>query len=122
LLGLASALLPCGWLYAFVVIASGTGSVAGGVAVMAAFWLGTLPMLLGLGVGVQQLGRRIRRHVPIVMALALLAVGLTTVLGRVNVPALAVQSAGGALTAAHAEYCGVPRAHPVSETPSGRGR
>ncbi|MBE7450024.1 MAG: sulfite exporter TauE/SafE family protein [Kofleriaceae bacterium] len=38
LLGLLSAALPCGWLWAFVVVAAGTGSPVGGALVMTAFW------------------------------------------------------------------------------------
>jgi uncharacterized protein len=102
LLGLSSALLPCGWLYAFVVTASGTGSVHAGMAVMGAFWLGTVPALLGLGVGAQRLSARIRRHVPVVTAIALLVVGIAGVLGRVNVPALAAASARNAIVSSRA--------------------
>ena len=35
ILGLASTLLPCGWLYAFAILAAGTGSAAWGAVVMA---------------------------------------------------------------------------------------
>lgn len=50
--GLFTTLLPCGWLYAFVVTAAGTGSGTPlhGAALMAVFWLGTLPMMLTVGV------------------------------------------------------------------------
>ena len=89
LLGLSSTLLPCGWLYAFAVTAAGTGSATGGAAVMAAFWMGTVPLLLGLGLGAQGLFGRLRRHVPIISALVLVLVGLVGVFGRVNVPSLA---------------------------------
>lgn len=84
LLGLSSGLLPCGWLYAFVVAAAGTGSAWRGATVLAAFWAGTVPMLLGVGVGVGALTARLRRHVPVLSAILLLAVGLATVLGRQN--------------------------------------
>lgn len=85
-LGLASALLPCGWLYAFVVTAAGTGSALHGAASMAVFWLGTLPMLVGLGVGVQHLAGPLRRHLPAVTAMALVVVGLLAVTQRVTLP------------------------------------
>ena len=46
------------------VTAAGAGSAAGGVAVMLAFWAGTVPALLGLGLGLgTALGGRLRRHV-----------------------------------------------------------
>jgi sulfite exporter TauE/SafE len=98
LLGLSSTLLPCGWLYAFAITASGTGSTLGGVAVMGFFWLGTVPMMLGLGIGVQHLSARLRRHLPVVTAVALFAVGLASVYGRINLPAFAADSARATLS------------------------
>lgn len=92
LLGLSSTLLPCGWLYAFAVAAAGTGSALGGTLVMAAFWIGTVPLLLGLGVGVQSLAPRLRRHVPVLSAFALLVVGMSALIGRWNLPALAAHA------------------------------
>ena len=76
LLGLSSALLPCGWLYAFVVLAAGAGSAAGGALLLAAFWSGTLPALLGLGLGVQRLTQRWRAQLPRLSALVLLSFGV----------------------------------------------
>jgi sulfite exporter TauE/SafE len=101
LFGMASALLPCGWLYAFAVAAAGTGSASSGALVMAAFWSGTLPLLLGLGVGVQALAPRLRRHVPVLSAAALLVLGLSAVLGRWNLPALAAQASRDAPECCH---------------------
>lgn len=89
ILGLASTLLPCGWLYAFAVTAAGTASPLWGAAVMAAFWLGTLPMLVGLATAVQQLAGPLRRHLPAVSSLALVCVGLLAVSNRLQVPSLA---------------------------------
>ncbi len=81
-LGLASALLPCGWLYAFVVTAAGTGSTAGGALAMTAFWAGTLPMLATLGAGVQSLAGPLRQHQPKVAAAALVVVGALAIVQR----------------------------------------
>jgi sulfite exporter TauE/SafE len=80
--GLLSGLLPCGWLWAFVVTAAGTGSAVKGAAVMAAFWAGTVPALLAVGFGAQLLGAPLRRHVPAVTALLLVGLGLIAILGR----------------------------------------
>jgi sulfite exporter TauE/SafE len=41
--------VPCGMVYSVLLTAMATGSAASGAAVMLAFGLGTLPMLLGLG-------------------------------------------------------------------------
>jgi sulfite exporter TauE/SafE len=89
LLGLSSTLLPCGWLYAFVVTAAGTGSALTGAATMFAFWLGTVPLLLGLGALAQGIAGRVRRHLPVVSALLLVLLGLGTVVGRLDVGAFA---------------------------------
>jgi uncharacterized protein len=84
LIGLASTLLPCGWLYAFVVMAAGTGSALGGAMLMLAFWAGTVPLLLGLGVGVQRISHHLRRHVPIISALVLVVLGVAGVATRLH--------------------------------------
>lgn len=81
-LGLLTAALPCGWLWAFVVAAAATGSAGWGAALMVAFWLGTVPMLLGLGLGMHRLARRLGRRMPVVTAAALIAVGLAAMLTR----------------------------------------
>jgi len=82
ILGLASALLPCGWLYAFVVTAGGTGSALAGAVVMAVFWAGTLPVMLAFGEAVSRLSGPLRRHVPATCALVLMILGLWTVASR----------------------------------------
>jgi sulfite exporter TauE/SafE len=82
LLGLSSALLPCGWLYAFAVLAAGTGSPVHGALLLAAFWSGTLPALLGLGLGVQRLSQRWQSYVPRASALVLLGLGIYNVASR----------------------------------------
>jgi uncharacterized protein len=81
-LGLATGLLPCGWLYAFVLAAVGTGSVFAGAVVLFAFWLGTLPALIGVGSVVQVLGERARHLIPTLSACCLLALGLGSVWTR----------------------------------------
>jgi sulfite exporter TauE/SafE len=116
LLGLSSALLPCGWLYGFVLVGAGTGSVLGSVSVLAAFWAGNLPLLLGFGAAVAHVSTRIRRHAPLLGALSMLLLGLVTVLGRVNLPALALSQvlpvAGAAELAAMPKDCPYHR-HPA---------
>jgi uncharacterized protein len=85
-LGLLSTLLPCGWLYAFAITAAGTGDPIQGALVMAFFWLGTLPVLIGLGLSVQLLAGPLRRHLPTLSAVLLILVGLLTVLDRTRLP------------------------------------
>lgn len=57
-MGLLSVMLPCGWLYAFVAVAAGTGSPVEGALVMAAFWVGTVPALVIVGLGARRLAVR----------------------------------------------------------------
>jgi len=82
--GLATGLLPCGWLYVFLATAAGTGTALGGAALMAVFWVGTLPAMLGLGLGLQALAGPLRRHVPVVCAIAMIVVGLLAIAGRIS--------------------------------------
>lgn len=80
--GLLSGFLPCGWLWAFVVTAAGTGHAFTGAAVMIAFWAGTVPALLAVGLGAQLVSAPLRRHVPAVTALLLVGLGLYAIIGR----------------------------------------
>lgn len=85
LLGASSGLLPCGWLYAFVASAAGQADIARGSLLMAAFWAGSLPALVGAGSVVQLVGSRLRRHLPLVTALVLVTLGLGNIVARSNV-------------------------------------
>jgi uncharacterized protein len=80
--GLLTALLPCGWLYLFALLAAGTGSPLTGMLVMMAFWLGTVPALVALVSGLQFMRGRVRQWIPAGAALLLIAAGLTTASGR----------------------------------------
>jgi len=86
-IGLLTALLPCGWLYAFAIIAAGAGSAGWGAAVMVAFWAGTVPVLVSLGVGVQALTGALGRRLPLATALILVGLGLYTIGDRLLLPA-----------------------------------
>ncbi len=88
-LGLSTTLLPCGWLYAFAVTAAGTASPLQGALLMAAFWTGNLPVLLGLGLALSAAVGRIRRHVPLLSAAVIFCIGLFTLTARANLPAFA---------------------------------
>ncbi|HEX8877795.1 MAG TPA: sulfite exporter TauE/SafE family protein [Phycisphaerales bacterium] len=83
-IGLLTTALPCGWLYAFVLTAAGTGDPLSGALAMAAFWLGTLPVMAALGVGLQSLFGPMRRHLPMATALLLVIVGVISLAGRVR--------------------------------------
>jgi len=53
--------LPCGLVYTAVAMAAGSGGASQGVAVMLAFWLGTLPTLLLAGASAARLADWTRR-------------------------------------------------------------
>jgi sulfite exporter TauE/SafE len=86
-IGLLTALLPCGWLYLFAVVAAGTASPWRGAAVMAAFWLGSVPILVALGIGVQALAGTLGRRLPLVSAVVILLLGVSTLVLRMQTPA-----------------------------------
>lgn len=81
-LGLSTALLPCGLVYAALGVAVTAGSPLGGALVMVAFGVGTTPLLVALGAGFRRLtkqGRGVRQ----VMAVVVAVVGLWTLAQRV---------------------------------------
>lgn len=82
--GLLTALLPCGWLWAHLAVAASTGSVASGGLVMLAFWLGSVPALLGVGLLAGELGRRLGRHAPRIGAALLIALGVLSLAGKLT--------------------------------------
>jgi sulfite exporter TauE/SafE len=90
LLGGASALLPCGFLYAFALAAAATGTPLGGALVMGALWVGNLPALVGFGFLLSGAMTRLRRHIPVLSASTVLLLGLFTLNSRVNLPAFAL--------------------------------
>lgn len=93
--GLFSTLLPCGWLYAFVVAAGGTGSVLLGAMTMLLFWSGTLPVLGSLGWGMNRLSTTLRFRAQALLALALVLVGAAALTGRIRLAPLSMPDVGG---------------------------
>ena len=88
-LGLATTLLPCGWLYAFVLTAAGTARPVEGALVMFALWVGNAPILLGVGFFFGSALGRVRRHVPVLSAALIFCIGLGTIVMRTQLPAFA---------------------------------
>jgi sulfite exporter TauE/SafE len=97
--GLLTPLLPCGWLYAFVIVAAGTGSPLIGALVMGSFWAGTLPLMSALGLGLQALTGPLRDRLPAATALIVVTLGVLTATGRVGLPtAIATELPDGTLS------------------------
>ncbi|MCP3902418.1 MAG: sulfite exporter TauE/SafE family protein [Planctomycetes bacterium] len=80
--GLMSPLLPCGWLWAFLAIAAGSGGAVQGILVMVTFWSGTVPVLLAIGIGAHRISPMVRRFVPATMGVLLVAIGVLTAFTR----------------------------------------
>lgn len=69
-LGLCTAVLPCPWLYSFVLLAAAAGDALAGVQVMTAFWLGTIPALLVVGTIFEGTVRTLLRRFPSISVVA----------------------------------------------------
>lgn len=82
--GAVTVLLPCGWLYAYLLVAASTGRPFAAVAVMAAFWIGTVPWLSGLTLLAKPLARVAPRATRFATAGLLLFAGLYTLTGRAS--------------------------------------
>ncbi len=85
-LGVSTGLLPCGWLYAFVVSAAGTASPVRGALVLTAFWAGSVPVLLGVGSVAQWLRSRLGPKLPAFSAVLLVGIGATNLWMRAHAP------------------------------------
>jgi len=97
--GLLTTLLPCGWLYVFVATAGGTGRVLDAMLIMFVFWLGTLPMMVTVGLGAQRLFGAFQRRLPLVAAGAAVVLGFLSMAGRISARPLA--HAGHAVEITH---------------------
>lgn len=80
--GLLTTLLPCGWLYMFVVAAAGTGHPVSAAVTMGVFWCGTLPVMIALGAGARAMLGPFARRAPAIAALAIIAIGVLTIVER----------------------------------------
>lgn len=90
IIGLSTTFLPCGWLYAFVLTSAGSGSAAHGAIIMAVFWVGTLPVLIALGAGMQAAFARLGAlgaRIPLLSATMIVCVGLFSVFDRGRIDA-----------------------------------
>lgn len=82
LIGTLTGLLPCGWLWAFVVMAAGSASPLAGAAIMGTFWLGTAPAMVGVLRFAGPLVTAMRARMPVITAIVLCALGLGTLAMR----------------------------------------
>ncbi|XZE21953.1 sulfite exporter TauE/SafE family protein [Pirellulaceae bacterium SH449] len=80
--GLTTTLLPCGWLYLFVLTAAASTSTAMSIATMVSFWIGTLPLLSLSVMGWRLLGDRWRGATGVVSSLCVLTMGIYLMVAR----------------------------------------
>lgn len=84
-IGALTSLMPCGWLYTFAITAAGTGSPVWGALLMAAFWAGTVPIMVALILGMNKISLSVQRYVPSLMACLVIIVGIFTIAYRAPV-------------------------------------
>jgi sulfite exporter TauE/SafE len=87
--GMLTGLLPCGLVYAFLALATATGSVGGGFLVMTLFGLGTAPLMIAAGAGASLASVSTRRRLLTIAAWCVVATGVLTIgrgLGFVQIP------------------------------------
>lgn len=80
MLGISTSLLPCGWLYSFVILAGSMGGALQGIAVMSAFWAGTLPILILGASGVSWIFTKIGGHTKSISAFCMVCAGIVSLL------------------------------------------
>lgn len=83
-LGILTGLLPCGLHWAFQAKAFATGSIAGGLLILTAFGVGTLPAMLGLGWVIHLMGNRIRKNLQIIAAMVVIGMGVMALIKGVQ--------------------------------------
>ncbi|MCA8984430.1 MAG: sulfite exporter TauE/SafE family protein [Planctomycetaceae bacterium] len=83
-IGAVTGYLPCGWLYAFLLLAVSTSHPISGAGVMLAFWLGTIPALTAVGWGGKHVSDRWKAWMPYGTAVMFILAGLLTVTGRAS--------------------------------------
>ena len=76
LMGVANGLLPCGLVYATAVAALTATSPVHGAGIMVMFGLGTVPVLLAIGLGAGRLAPGLQRRFNLVAAILVMIVGL----------------------------------------------
>lgn len=79
LAGVFTGLLPCGLVYAYVALAASTSDLMGGMATMAAFGLGTMPLMILTGTGSSLLSLAGRRRMLTIAAWCVVLMGFLSI-------------------------------------------
>lgn len=89
LAGVVNGLLPCGLVYAFVALAASSGSLWRGAATMALFGLGTIPVMILVGMGGVVLSLALRQRILTLAAWCVMVMGVLSIvrgLGFAQIP------------------------------------
>ncbi len=84
LIGLLSPLLPCGWLYGFVLIAVATNNPLWGGILLTSFWIGTLPALSGISLLVKKPIKHFNGKASIFIGIFLMLIGLSSLVLKLS--------------------------------------
>jgi sulfite exporter TauE/SafE len=84
IIGLFSAFLPCAWLYAYVALAAASDSTSQAIVTMFVFWLGTVPMMFGLGSLSGIFYSRFSRILPKISAIFIIIAGVYSIYSHFN--------------------------------------
>lgn len=84
IIGVLSGALPCGWLWAFVILAAGTGSALYGALTMIVFWAGSVPALTAVGGFAALLRVKLRPYAPRITGFALIFAGCLSLYHHAN--------------------------------------
>lgn len=75
-LGLTTTLLPCAWLYGFILLAAAKSNLAETFGLIFSFWLGTIPALVGAHLILSKVSLRARRFSRKFSAVFMLVLGI----------------------------------------------
>lgn len=77
-IGLLNGLMPCGPLQAMQLYSAGTGSIAGGALAMFLFGIGTVPLMLGMGLLLKFQGEKWQRWITRISAVLIFVLSIVT--------------------------------------------
>lgn len=84
LIGLLSPLLPCGWLYGFILIAVATNNPLWGGILLTSFWIGTLPALSGISLLVKNPIKHFNGKASIYIGFFLIFIGISSLVLKLS--------------------------------------
>jgi sulfite exporter TauE/SafE len=84
LIGMLSPLLPCGWLYGFILIAVATNNPLWGGILLTSFWIGTLPALSSISLLVKKPIKHFNGKASIFIGIFLMLIGISSLVLKLS--------------------------------------